>query len=160
MNAIIVGLGNPLLQDDGIGPYLVQRLRDEQALSDVEYYLTTESGMYLIEKLIGYDQALIIDSIKSPSIAVGEVVLLTAADFKVQTPVSGHVVDLFSATQIFQMYGVKVPTTLGLIGVGVKSNTIFGEKFSAAIEQRRESIYQQVKNIAREFFSQEARHDE
>jgi hydrogenase maturation protease len=155
MKTIVVGLGNPLLQDDGIGPYLVERLKDEKVLCEVEYYLTAESGMYLVEKLVGYERALIIDSIKTEAAHWGQVWLLTAEDFAVTVPGSAHGIDLFTAVRFMRNSGVNMPHQIGILAVGVQSNTLFSEHFSSAIEQCKETIYQQVKSKAVEFFAQE-----
>lgn len=153
MRSIVVGLGNSLLQDDHIGPYLVECLENEQALSGVEYYRTDESGMYLVEKLVGYDQALLIDSVKTDAANWGKVWLYTTADFEAIEPSSAHGIDFFAGIRLLQNLGVKIPTKIGIIAVGVKSNTIFNEHFSSVIEQRKAEIYQKVKNIAIDFFA-------
>lgn len=70
---LLIGLGNPILGDDGVGWRVVEAvapLIDDPAVDVV--YLSL-GGLSLMEQLIGYDQVIIVDSIQTQGGAVGDV---------------------------------------------------------------------------------------
>ena len=63
---IVVGLGNPLMADEGIGVVLVEELSKlaaagELASENVEYYDGGCGGMYLLHTIAGRKKAVLID---------------------------------------------------------------------------------------------------
>ena len=70
MNTLILGIGNTILTDDGIGIKIAQKLKEDNP--ELEVMETSEVGMALLELLDGYDKAIIIDSIKTEQGKPGE----------------------------------------------------------------------------------------
>lgn len=65
-HTLVLGLGNILLQDDGIGVYVVRRLLERYALPDgVEALDGGVRGLALMPYLEGVDRLLIIDAVKT-----------------------------------------------------------------------------------------------
>ena len=59
---LVAGLGNILMSDDGIGPYLVGKLSELlQARRDVEFVDAGSGGMALLHIIAGRDKVLLID---------------------------------------------------------------------------------------------------
>ncbi len=66
MKTIILGLGNPILSDDGVGNRVALELEDRVAeRQDVAVMETSMSGLSLIDLLAGYDKAIIVDAIQT-----------------------------------------------------------------------------------------------
>ena len=66
MKTIILGLGNPILSDDGVGNRVALELEDKLAQrQDVTVIETSMSGLSLIDMLAGYDKAIIVDAIQT-----------------------------------------------------------------------------------------------
>ncbi|OAG26869.1 hydrogenase maturation protease [Thermodesulfatator autotrophicus] len=57
---ILIGIGNPYLQDDRAGLVVVSRLREMSCPWDLEELYTT--GLEVLDKIRGYDEAIIIDA--------------------------------------------------------------------------------------------------
>ena len=70
---IVVGLGNTLLTDDGVGVYAVRRVR---SLLEPDEPIATEeaeiAGFALLDLLAGYDRAIVIDAVSLPGRAAGD----------------------------------------------------------------------------------------
>jgi len=72
MKTIVIGLGNPILGDDGVGWCVAEEVKDqltslptpllkgEGSHIDVDYLLL--GGISLMEHLIGYERAILIDA--------------------------------------------------------------------------------------------------
>lgn len=90
MKTIVVGLGNPILGDDGVGWLIAQEL---QQLNSISSEVTIESlavgGISLMEALIGYDRAIIIDAMDTHQVPVGTVNHYRLEDLP--DPTKGHI---------------------------------------------------------------------
>lgn len=92
MKTLVIGLGNPLLGDDGVGWRVAEeigktlpRLEDRPAL---EVDVHSGGGLSLMERLAGYDRAIIVDAINLGHGRVGEVRCFDLYDLP--DPASGH----------------------------------------------------------------------
>ena len=64
MRTLIVGLGNPLVTDDSVGLRVVEELRPLLAdRADVEVAEDYWGGLRLMERMIGFDRAIVVDAI-------------------------------------------------------------------------------------------------
>ncbi|MGQ9477780.1 MAG: hydrogenase maturation protease [Candidatus Bipolaricaulia bacterium] len=79
MRVLILGLGNELLRDDGLGIYAAQALRAELELKpekrgiELEVLESPLSGPAILDLLIGYDRAIIIDAVRTEGGRPGEI---------------------------------------------------------------------------------------
>ncbi|RLF41192.1 MAG: hydrogenase maturation protease, partial [Thermoplasmata archaeon] len=62
MRRAVIGIGNPLRRDDGIGIILVKKLREEK-LSDVICIDAGTGGIQLLPILSNYDRIIIVDAV-------------------------------------------------------------------------------------------------
>ena len=67
-NVLILGIGNDILMDDGIGPKLVNRLKDEVRADHIDYHTMNLGGLEILEYIRDYDEVIIIDAIKTSMI--------------------------------------------------------------------------------------------
>ena len=143
MKNIVLGIGNNILTDDGIGIYIVNKLKSD--LVDIEMITTTNSGFGLVDQIVDYDRAIFIDSILTEEGKIGEVKIYHTNDFSNHIPFSIHSTDLISALEISKVYGMNVPNEIYLLAIEIKDNFTFNEGFSNEIEEMKESIYNNVK---------------
>ena len=81
-NTLILGLGNDLLSDDGIGPKLIQNLRSHFDQEIISFKTSPVGGLELIDILKGYQKVIVIDAIKTGSNTPGTVLHLTPANYR------------------------------------------------------------------------------
>ena len=74
---LILGIGNPLLGDDGFGVEVVRRLGDQAALGGVEVLDGGACGLYLLPYLEGKSLILVIDAINFGGVA-GQMIRFSA----------------------------------------------------------------------------------
>ena len=60
---LVLGIGNDILTDDGIGPRIVDDLQDRMPIPGVEYQTTTLGGLDILEFIEGFDRVVFIDAI-------------------------------------------------------------------------------------------------
>ena len=112
MKTLILGLGNPILGDDGIGWKIASELQQREKIpSDVTIECMSIGGISLMEALIGYDQAIIIDSIVTHQVPVGTVNKSNLQDLPNHT--SGHMSSAHdtSLQDALMIHALAVPPT-------------------------------------------------
>ena len=132
MKTIIVGLGNPLLGDDGVGWKVAQEVK--QQLGDdstvaVECY--SLSGLSLMEQLIGYERVILIDSLNTGKHAQGEVVtftLDTLEDLTYGHSASAHDASLKTALGVGRSMGEELPADSDIHVVAVEARHVYDFK--------------------------------
>ena len=144
MNTLILGIGNPILSDDGIGIKIARKLKEENHELDVEE--TSEAGIALLDLIAGYDELIIIDSIKTEQGNLGQLYKLEledlnpAADFS-----SSHGIDIATAFKIGKELRCQMPQRVSIYAIEVKNNTTFGEECTEELEKRIPLIAKQIK---------------
>jgi hydrogenase maturation protease len=143
MNTLILGIGNPILTDDGIGIKIAQKLKEENsALKVIE---TSEAGLSLLDLVDGYDKLIIIDSIKTGKGKPGELYKLELEDLKpAKDFCSSHSIGIAIALELGQKLGYSLPTDISIYAVEVRNNTTFGEQCTKEIRERIPSITKQI----------------
>jgi hydrogenase maturation protease len=147
---IIVGLGNPVLSDDGAGWHVVRRLRE--ALAGKEHIDITEcctGGLALAELLIGYHRAILVDSMMTNDGVPGTVAQLSMADLPgTLNTASAHDTNLTTALHVLRRFGAQLPDDEQIALVGIEAHDVwtFAEHCSPAVEK---SIPQAVALVLR-----------
>ena len=145
MKNIILGIGNPILSDDGIGQLIANKLKRDH--EDVDILITADSGFYLIDHIVNYEKAIFIDSIKTGKNEVGKVNIFCVNDFKTTIPYDLHSTNISSAINYSRKCGVKIPKKIYFIGIEIEDNYTFQESLTDAIQSRIENIYNEVNFI-------------
>ncbi len=84
---LVVGLGNPLLGDDGFGWRAAEQVEQQtKGLVEIDYLAV--GGLTLMERLIGYEHVILIDVISTGQSPVGSVRCLMLEDLP--DPAAGH----------------------------------------------------------------------
>lgn len=143
MNTLILGIGNPILTDDGVGIKIARKLKEENA--KLEVIETSEAGITLLDFIVGYNKLIIIDSIKTEKGKPGDLYKLELEDLKPAKDFSSsHGIGIATAFELGQRLGYSMPKYTSIYAVEVKDNTIFGEKCTEEVEQRIPFIVKQI----------------
>ena len=135
MKTLVLGMGNTLLSDDGIGiiikRFLEHRLNNEPGIDFVE---TSWGGFRIIDILSGYDYAVIVDAIKSANKPQGYIYHFKSEDF-LPTPrlTSCHDINFATALKLAETLNAKVPSDIDIFAVEVENNYTISEQISPSL---------------------------
>ncbi len=141
MKTIVVGLGNPLLGDDGVGWRIAEEVlmslsADQPAHDNIDVECLALGGLSLMEHLIGYDRAILVDAIELPDISPGHVQkfsLNDLPDYAAGHLSSTHDTTLPKAIQVGKSLGARLPDDIQIISVQSPFIYNFSETLSPAV---------------------------
>jgi hydrogenase maturation protease len=134
---LVIGLGNPILTDDGVGIYTARVVREvlPQDL-DVDVLELSVGGLALMEAMIGYERVILIDALWTPDCQPGDVTEFNAG-FLPDTlnTASSHDANLPTALRVGRNLGAPLPTdnNIQVVAVGIKDVLTFNEMPTPAV---------------------------
>lgn len=136
MKTLILGLGNPLLCDDGVGNKIAQILEKEIHNSKVTVMETTADGLGLLDFLPGYDRVIIIDAIQTPTGKAGQIHRLSLQDLTASDyfPIT-HNVGLGTALELGAKLGLALPKEIAILAIEVADVTTFSQDLTPEVKQ-------------------------
>jgi hydrogenase maturation protease len=148
LKILVLGLGNGLYGDDGVGPCVVQSLEEKQAAcrvpSDtdcaVDYVASELTGLALLDVIVGYDALVIVDTILRPDPVTGRVRILEMADIRDVPGPSPHYISIPQTLALGRSLGLKMPETVKVVAVEAKALHRLGEGLSEAMRLRLPDI--------------------
>jgi len=141
----IIGIGNPLMTDDGIGLVLLEKLRNEkQNLKNVEYIDGGTGGLNLLHTISNFDTVIFIDAVHFDG-KLGESRLLKLDEIKSKKNIklnSTHSIDFLKAIDISKKLGQK-QKNIFIFAVQPKDIS-FGTKISKELNQKIKTIFEDL----------------
>lgn len=135
MKTIILGIGNQILGDDGVGIHVVNEVKKYINDSNVTIDEAITGGMNLLDLLLGYDKAILVDAVKSDEASHGQVKRILLSDFNTMHSCNPHDVSLAQAIDMAKKMGQQnIPKEIVIIGILMKSTPCeFSEQLSKEI---------------------------
>ena len=150
-NTLILGLGNPILSDDGIGLLITKNI--DGKITGADTASITLAGLELLDILAGYDHVFLIDAAVGTGGAPGELMELKDGNRALHLFTS-HGVNFFDLLKMGRDGGLKMPEPAAVFGIEIGNATDFGESLSPAIlsalPDLEEKITGRIKSIMRE----------
>lgn len=118
VRTILVGLGNTVLRDDGVGIYTVRAVRGKLGGTDVDVIEAELAGLDIMEKLRGYDRAIIVDAIQLDGEEPGAVFRIRPDDIRLPPRIASfHDIDLVTALELGRRLGFHMPSEVVIFAV-------------------------------------------
>jgi hydrogenase maturation protease len=137
VKTLVVGLGNPILGDDGIGWQIAQSLQREIEIpSDVTIECLAIGGISLMEALIDFDRAVLIDAIVTHQVPVGTVSSYELGELPNLTTghmSSAHDTSLTDALHMGRSLGAHLPENITVVTVESQKVYEFSEALTPAV---------------------------
>jgi len=148
---LIVGVGNPILSDDGVGIHVARELRD-LGLEGVDVEELPASGLELLDMVLGYDRVVIVDAIVTDKGRPGEFHVLEENAF--ERTVHGstpHGINIATALAMGRkIVPEKMPKEVFFVAIEAKDIVNVSESMTPAVAAAIPSI---VDRIVSEFVS-------
>ncbi|MBI5646771.1 MAG: hydrogenase maturation protease [Ignavibacteriae bacterium] len=132
MTTLVLGLGNDILGDDGVG---IEAARGLRALggTDIEVIESAEAGLALLEILEGYDTALILDAMCTGVHTPGSIVEFGPESFRTVTAPSPHYAGLPEVLAMADVLELSFPRTIRILAMEVEDPYSIHEGLSPAV---------------------------
>jgi hydrogenase maturation protease len=134
MKTIVLGIGNPILQDDGVGIHVINALRAHASHSKVAMEIAYTGGMNLLDVIRGYDKVILVDAIKHKGSRSGDVKRFLLPEVSSLHSSNPHEISLSEALLLARRLGEDgLPHEIIVIGIVVDNTCDFGEQLSAEV---------------------------
>lgn len=147
MKTLVIGLGNPILGDDGAGWKVAEKVRSQLTSpstplllgegSDVDVDCLSLGGISLMEHLIGYERAILIDAFVSDQ-EPGSIMVARLDDIPNYSAfhiTSAHDTSLQNAMQLGRELGAQLPEDVTVIGIAARHIYDFSEELSPPVAE-------------------------
>jgi hydrogenase maturation protease len=156
---IVVGLGNPVLTDDGVGVKVAYEVEKSLGTEIPENLTITEAsvgGLRLMELLVGFDRVILIDALLTRNgNKPGTIHHLTLDDLRHISPTqhsaSTHDTSLVTALDAGRKMGLHLPSEFSIYAVEVENILDFSEQptpaVAAAIPKVVTAVLEELKSL-------------
>jgi hydrogenase maturation protease len=150
---LIIGAGNLLLSDEGIGIHIVKKLKEQGSFKDTEFVdigtSTIDIGSFLSDSL---QKIVIVDCIKSSEYKEGTVFKLTLDDLRARqlNKFSLHQMELVDSLKILSIANNLPPVII--IGVVPYNISTFSIELSPEINIMFQAIVKKITKVIMDFF--------
>jgi hydrogenase maturation protease len=160
MKTIVVGLGNPILGDDGVGWRVAEEIARKTARrSEIEVDCVALGGLSLMERLTGCEQVILVDSIFTGAKPVGSVNVFPLAelpDLSSGHTTAVHDTSLHNALHVGRSMDIPLPRDEDVFIVAIEAENVydFSEELSppvaAAVPAAVEAVLKLITEQRRE----------
>jgi hydrogenase maturation protease len=154
---LVIGLGNPILGDDGVGWVVAREVESRLGVScrDVEVDCLALGGLSLMERLVGYQRVILIDSLNTGQRPQGSVVTFTLeylADLTHGHTSAAHDTSLKTALDVGRKLDAILPADKDVHVVAIEAHHVydFKEELSPVIAAAKLVAVQQVLDLLKE----------
>ncbi|MCX6008348.1 MAG: hydrogenase maturation protease [Chloroflexi bacterium] len=138
MKKVVLGIGNPIIGDDGVAFHVIEALQENPPPGEVTLTANDVSGLAILDLIADYDEAIIVDAIQTVNGVPGEIYRLKVDDFRVtKHTISPHDVDLPTALDIGKILKINLPSRISIIAIEIPDayefSTVLTDAVSAAV---------------------------
>lgn len=140
-NTLVIGLGNPILGDDGVGFKVAESVRAAVDRDQVDVKEAAVGGIRFLDLIVGYEKVVIVDAIQTGQSEIGSIHKLSV-DSELATKNSGcaHDVGFFEAIQMGRGLGLSMPESITVYAVEIGESVDFTETCSPAVMEAASKV--------------------
>ncbi len=129
MKTLILGLGNPILTDDGVGLHVAKALKGRFDQEEITVIETSAAGLDILDLLTGYERVIIIDAIQTREGKVGQIYRLEPGAFDASRhAATPHDVNFATALELGKKLGLALPRQITIFAIEVEDVSSFNEE--------------------------------
>ncbi len=141
---VLVGLGNPIRGDDGVGLRVaeaVEALLAAKPVPGARVTTSTRGGFELMDLLEGADRAIVVDCLDLPDAVPGRVRQMSLEDVAGAARLVGsHDIGLAAAVELGRLLGARMPARVDILGIEAALEDRIDEGLSPALEAAVEPL--------------------
>ena len=136
MKTLVLGLGNPILTDDGVGPRVAKELEGRVDQQEVTVEETSMAGLSLLDLLADYDRAIIVDAIQTVGGKPGQIYRLNPEALDItRHAASPHDVNFATALELGKRLGLTLPRQIDMFAIEVADASTFSEECTPEVRE-------------------------
>jgi hydrogenase maturation protease len=138
VKTLVLGLGNTILTDDGVGIHVVREVAARCARDDVAFAEASVGGLRLLDVIRGYRRIILVDAIQTKNGQPGEIHHLHPNDLQASLHSgSTHDLSLPGALALGRGLGMTLPTDedLSIVAIEVADVLTFSETCTQAVAE-------------------------
>jgi hydrogenase maturation protease len=151
---LVLFLGNPILADDKIGLLLGEMLKSILESEGHEVDILEKTGFSIIDHIENRRAVVIVDSVKTDTHEVGEIVTVKPEDFQQYAPFTSHYVGIPEALKMMAKLDLNPPEQVHILGIEVEDPYTVSEEMSHRLTKRLnvlcEELHGKISSIARD----------
>jgi len=127
----IVGIGNTILSDNKITFLVMEKLNTIIRNDDIDIGFITSTGMTLLDAIEGFTHLILIDTVKTGKVMVGEVLRYSLSDYDLSP--RGKMISGLTLKEIFllgEKMGLMMPGEVHILGIEIEEDKIISEEVS------------------------------
>lgn len=148
---IVLGIGNPILGDDGAGWRVVDALAQASPAADgVVFDCMAVGGLALMERLVGIGRAILVDAVLTGRDPAGTVRVLDLASLPAREAShldAAHDVTLATALAAGRAMGAPLPAEVVIVTIEAAAVGEFSDHLTPAVEAAIQEAVQRVRAL-------------
>ena len=149
MRTLVIGVGNLLRTDDGVGIHVVNNLSELHP--DIDALDAAMGSIEILEAIRGYDRAIIVDAIEAGEEPGTIHRVNLSRNEKPPVMTHSHGTDLITTLQLGErLYGKEMPHEIILITVEAEDTTTISDKPTPKVRKAIEKLIPQIVALTEE----------
>jgi hydrogenase maturation protease len=145
---LILGLGNDILTDDGVGLAVVRRLASRYAESEnIVLRETMEMGLALLDFLVGFNRVIIVDSLLTGQKPPGTIHEVDVTGWQELTGSTPHFLGVGETLALGRQLGLAMPQQVTVLGIEVQDPYTLGTELSQAVASAVPDVVRRVEHL-------------
>jgi hydrogenase maturation protease len=147
---ILIGLGNPIMSDDGIGLLVAEEVL--RLVPGLEGDLTASGGFDVLDRVLGYERAVIIDAMVTRKCPPGTVRRVDVdSGMETLRITETHGMNFVEAIELGRACGADMPGEVIIYGIEVADPASLGDAVSGGLGEK---VYEIAGQIARDLMGE------
>jgi hydrogenase maturation protease len=145
VRTLVLGVGNPILSDDGVGIHVARKLK-EMNIPGVTVEELAASGLELLDLVVGYDEVIIVDAIQTKGGRPGDFYELEEKDFERSIHGSSpHGINIATALALGRkIVSDKMPKKVLFIAIEADDVVNVSERLTQKVQEAVPSIVDKI----------------
>lgn len=149
---LILGLGNDVLGDEGLGIKIVDDFKDKGLFPDVKYEIACTGGLNLLDYINGFDTVLIIDTTCGNDCRPGTIHYYKPRTFRETLHLSSeHDASFLTVLETGKKLGFKIPDQIDILAIEIIRDLYLSENFSDNIKCQYDEIRSEIINFIQKY---------
>lgn len=132
---LIIGIGNTLLSDDGIGPHLVDALQDLLPSDMFDFRREYVCHLEILDILKSYQAAIIIDGARSEEQIPGRISFYEPGNYHNTVHLDNyHDISFREMVDMADILEMDIPKVIRIISIEIQEDKVFSEQLSPPLQ--------------------------